>query len=608
LTTEDQSEPDYKALYKRLVEEQLQKEAVNIEKREMRMLAEEALKSSLMVDDRFNAVVFVDHLLNSYPYGFITPMNDMGGDVVYRYDDTEGIFLDDGVPFAEKELETIMGEDTSTAMYSHVVKHLQVKTYTDPHDFEEVPEIVVLENGSFNIGSGKLGVHNPLYNAKNKLPVTYKASAECPLFLKFLEEVIPNNIMFFQEWLGYHLLKDYRFQRVVVFQGDGDNGKSTLLGVMAAFLGPQNISTENLYRLSSNRFSPAELHGKLANIAADIGPDELKHTGTIKMLTGGDYITAERKNRDPFQFRNYAKLTFSCNQLPKTPDETLAFFKRFIVIPFNEAIPREKQDPQLLEKLTTEEELSGIFNWAYQGLKRALERGRLAEPGDAVSRKELYMAMSDPVTGFYNEHIEINRECFETKEDLVNAFFQYCKNKGFVPPSDRTFYTQFKKLGRISDYRPTLYSDENPQGKQAASYKGIRLYGCQKSEYYTSKKEYQATDDTQTKLTGSKNSKDSEDSKDLLLSPHRENKKLEKEIKNGHYPHYPHYKQDEQLIKLAREYLKNNGGKAPTADLVMCLRDNGYEFNAFKRLKPYTLIFRIKNAQIELIENKEDDQ
>ena len=182
------------------------------------------------------------------------------------------------------------------------------------------------------------------------------------------------------------------------------------------------------------------------------------------MLTGGDWITAERKNRDPFPYQNYAKLTFSCNQLPRTPDETLAFFKRFIVLVFNEPIPKEKQDPKLLEKLTTESELSGILNWALTGLKRCLVRGRMAEPGDAAERKELYLAMSDPVTGFYNEYIEEDAESFEIKQDLVNAFSLYCRQRGFVAISDRKFFEQFKKTAYVRDYKPKLYTPEHPDG------------------------------------------------------------------------------------------------------------------------------------------------
>ena len=449
----------------------------------------------------------------------------------------------------------------------------------------------------------QLEPHKPINYARNKLPVKYNPEATCPRFQEFLKQVLPENTHFIQEWIGYHLIKDYRYQRCVVLLGDGDNGKSTLLNTITALLGPQNISTENLYRLTTNRFSPAELHGKLANISADIGPDELRHTGTIKMLTGGDWITAERKNRDPFPYRNYAKLTFSCNQLPKTPDETHAFFKRFIVLTLDRQIPKHEQDPQLQDKLTTESELSGILNWALTGLKRCLERGTLAEPGDAATRKELYLAMSDPVTGFINTHITEDPECFEVKQDLVNAFTQYCKTRGFIPVSDRKFYEQLRKTLFLKDYKPKLYTKEHPDGKQTSCYKGIKLTGFNLSERYATKEDYQTHHGTEKTLDHKDvNIDDIDHIKDPQTNPEKNSDR--EEYKDPRYTGYHGYKKDSKLIETTKRYLQKNGGSTETSSLVQHLRDQGYSFEDYLRLKKLPL-FTLEKTRISLREDQQ---
>ena len=487
--------------YKHRLTETIETEAKRITKRELDNLAYEATRNQFYENDKFNPMLLLEFLIgNTIQDYFVTPMNDQGGDVIWKYNEILGIYENTGIPWVKELVQELLGNDCRKNKQSEVVEQIKVKTYKAPREFEEIPRIVVLNNGSFNIHTGELEPHNPLYYAKSRIPITYDPEATCPNFKKFLKEVIPNSVNFYQEWLGYHLLKDYRFQRCVVCLGDGDNGKSTLLRIQTSFLGTENIATQSLYRLSTNRFAPAELYRKTANIAADIGPDELRHTGTIKMLTGGDYISAEHKNRDPFSFKNYAKLTFSCNQLPKTPDQTLAFFKRFIVLMFNDPIPKDKQDPNLLEKLTTQEELSGIFNFAYDGLKRALERKSLDEPGDTLERKELYLAMSDPVTGFVNEYIVEEWNSFELKQDLINAFFSYCKKKGFIPKSDRKFYEEFKKTVYVRDYHPKLYSAEYPNGKQVACYKGVKLLKKSRCKFFKSKNDYLASLGSQTRL------------------------------------------------------------------------------------------------------------
>ena len=454
---------------KLLLGEKLREEATRAD---ARMAGEELRRIFYTSDEeegQFKPMRFVNYLLEAYPGQFATPANDMGGDVIWRYNAVKGIWEPDGVPWAEQQLQAILGEAVTTGIYTETVKHLQVATYTDPETFTENPHVVALLNGALNSVTREFTPHSPAYKAKTRLPVTYDPDADCPTIKAFLRRVAGDSLPFLQEWTGYHLLKDYRFQRCVVLVGEGDNGKSTLLSLLTVFLGTWNVTGQSLYRLSSNRFASAELYFKLANIAADIGPDELRHTGTLKMLTGGDWITAERKNRDPFKYMNYAKLSFSCNQLPRTPDETLAFYKRFIVVLFSETIPRGEQDPTLLEKMTTPCELSGLLNWALEGLDRLLRQGGFTEAGTALERRELYKRMSDPVTGFVNDCVEEDPEAWVEKQEVLAAFAGYCRDRGFIPCSDKKFLEDFKKQVYCREFMPKV------GGRQVRALRGIRL-------------------------------------------------------------------------------------------------------------------------------------
>jgi len=525
------------------------------------------------------------NVLNSYPgKTFITIMNDQGGDVIWRYNPEYGIFVNTGVPFIEQTLLRILGTETKPRMYTAVQKHMQVKTYTEPERFEEYPYVVVMKNGSFNLLTGELTEHSPDYMAKSKIPISYDKNAECPTFIKFLERVLPKteHRKFWQEWVGYHFLKDYRFQRTVILQGDGDNGKSTLLSVLSTLIGNDNVSTENLFRLTTNRFSPAELYGKMANISADIGPQELKFTGMIKTLTGNDLVPAERKARDPFSFKNHAKLTFSCNQLPKTPDRTLAFYKRFIVLVTGPSIPIEEQDASLIETLTSDEELSGIFNWAIKGLQRALENGKLSEPSDILERKELYQNMSEPDVGFINDYLIESPGAFVTRDEAYRRFTVWCDENGFIPCSEKSLYKTIRNGFYCKDDRKTV-----SKGQVERGWVGIAWFDQVKQEILSEK----------TALT------------DNITSPRKQKQitteqqipvKSDKPVKK--YPSVDIQEEDKPIIDLARAYLLNNGGKCPSENLVMHLRDEGFEFEAFKRLKEYSLIFKVSNGKIHLLE------
>ena len=440
----------------------------------------------------------------------ITPMNDQGGDVIWKYNETRGIYENIGIPWIRELVQSLLSRDCRKNKQTEVVEQIKVKTYKNPKEFVQTPGVIVLKNGCYNIITREFSRHQPTYYAKAQLPVSYDPQADCPRFKEFLNEIIPTQIDFYQEWMGYHLVNDYRYQRCVILVGDGDNGKSTLLNVQTAFIGSENTTSLSMYKLSTNRFAVAELDGKIANIAADIGPDELRHTGTFKMLTGGDWMSVERKNRDPFQMKNAAKLTFSCNQLPRTPDETLAFFKRFVVIVFDKVIPKKQQDPHLLEVLTTDFELSGILNWALEGLYKATERGYLAEPEELTERRDLYMAMSDPVNGFCNTHIIENHEAYEIKQDIIKAFHTYCNEKGFVQLSERRFVEQFKKNLHVRESRLTLYTKTHPEGDRFRVWRGVELdNSCEKTEFSKERnafvRDVQDVQGTQTRLKNTQN-------------------------------------------------------------------------------------------------------
>ena len=137
-----------------------------------------------------------------------------------------------------------------------------------------------------------------------------------------------------QEIIGYCLYKGYPIQKAIMLVGSGSNGKSVFIQLLQHFLGVYHCASNSLQKLAVNRFSLSSLHGKLANLFADLSSSSLSDTSIFKMLTGGDLIQAEKKFKDEFSFTNYAKLIFSANAIPKSPDDSDAFFRRWIIIVF----------------------------------------------------------------------------------------------------------------------------------------------------------------------------------------------------------------------------------------------------------------------------------
>ncbi|MBC7219060.1 MAG: hypothetical protein H5T49_02855, partial [Hadesarchaea archaeon] len=297
---------------------------------------------------------------------------------IYYY--TDGYYRPKGETLIEEECRKRLADLATEHRVKEVVYHIRETTYRNSKDFNPPKNLICLRNGVLDLTSGQLHPHGPNPIFLSRIPVDYDPAAVCPNFRKFLGEILEEDIHpLVQEMFGYCLLRDYPLARAFMLLGGGNNGKSTLLRILRALLGDENVSAKSLQDIVGDRFAAAELFGRLANVFADLPSRRLgSDTGRFKMLTGEDLMDAQRKHRDPFKFQNYAKLVFSANELPATADLSEAFWRRWILIKFNRVFPEgdPKTDPYIADKITGDpQEMSGILNWALEGLKRVLERG-----------------------------------------------------------------------------------------------------------------------------------------------------------------------------------------------------------------------------------------
>lgn len=314
---------------------------------------------------------------------------------------------------------------------NETVAHITETTYAERKKFDNPYTLIAVENGLLDVLTGELQPHTPDKMTTTKLPVPYNKDATCPKIMKFLSEIHHEaDIPIIQEIVGYCLLKRYPFGTAFMFLGPGENGKSTELNLIEALVGEDNVANPSLQDLLYNRFAKAELYGKLVNIHADIPSTKLEKTGVFKMLTGWDTIYMERKNRDPFYGKNYAKLIYSANELPETTDLTLAFFRRWILIRFPNSFPEgdPNTDSDIIDKLTTPEELSGFLNWALEGLHRLLKQSHFTRTKTRKEVEDEWIMKTDSLRAFTNELVEVKPGTFTTKAQFYERYKKFCSD------------------------------------------------------------------------------------------------------------------------------------------------------------------------------------
>lgn len=302
------------------------------------------------------------------------------------------------------------------------------------------PFIVNLRNGLYNVLDGSFKPHTPDYYSTVQINANFDPNARCSQFLKFLKSILQQEeIYLMQEIFGYLLIPVNKAQKSFVFVGAPNAGKSTLLSIaQEVLLGSENVSNIPWQSLG-DRFNKAELFGKLANIFADLPSKNIDDGGMFKALTGEDYITAERKNKDPFSFRPYARLLFSCNEIPRNyTDRSDGFYRRLIIIRFDKSVPAKKRDPNLRERLSVERD--GILMWALDGLRRLIKNSYLFTETESTRAELLrYKVESNSALLFLDEccTIDENAEC--VREELFEHYREFCIKNGLKPMSQTSF-------------------------------------------------------------------------------------------------------------------------------------------------------------------------
>lgn len=301
---------------------------------------------------------------------------------------------------------------------------------------------VNLRNGMLNIQNRRLYPHNQDFYSTIQLPIEYSEMAVCPLFQQFLMEIFEGDrerIDLLQEFMGYSLVPDTRYEKALLMLGQGANGKSTLITVWEHIIGRDNCSSVALGNLM-NEFHRVKLHKRLLNIAAEVRDTTLEQADYFKRIVSGDTIDAAHKFKDVFEFRPFARLVFAMNKVPRIKDTSHAFYRRLLIQPFNRVFEPHEQDKQLQKKLIAEAD--GIFVWALRGLDRLYDNDAFTEPQVVREALDEYRRENNPVVAFVQDKCNLDTEFSTGKSFLYEEYKKYCDTYGFKAASLSTFFKE----------------------------------------------------------------------------------------------------------------------------------------------------------------------
>lgn len=334
----------------------------------------------------------------------------------------------------QKHIKASRSNRSKKAMLSEAMHYMPIM----PSQMDRHKGHINTPAGVIELKTGRIIEHSPEHYFSKLTNAEYDLHAECPLWLKFLEDIFAGDkdlIRYVQKAVGYSLSGSTAEQCMFFLLGSGRNGKSTFIEVIRDIFGDyaSNIQPESIMvrRSGGSAINSDIARLKGARLVTCSEPNEgaRLNEGLIKQLTGGDPVTARKLYGEEFEFQPEFKLWVSTNHKPIIRGTDIGVWRRIHLIPFNVQIPESKVDRQLKYKL--EGELTGIFRWAVDGCLLYRKEG-LRMP----------KIMQDSVKEYHREM------------DVLSAFIEDCctEGKGLSVQSSQLYAAYLKWAEQGNEY------------------------------------------------------------------------------------------------------------------------------------------------------------
>lgn len=372
--------------------------------------------------------------------------DDMFSKIPCYYDKNKNIFL-----YNKIEKKWILGDETDLINIAKFVigedkcnnpsfRKPLLNAIKDKARWKKPKEVsknwIQFENCFYDIKDlKKIDIESEYFN-QIKIPHKLGVNTSTPIIDKhIISWVGKEQYDLFVQICAYSMLKDYPFARFFIFYGTGQDGKSTAGDFISKLVGNNNTCNIDIDNLNTNRFESQKLYQKTLAICGEIDYKLLKNTKKLKGITGNDPMTIEFKNKNPFNYYNFAKLIWFANGLPPTYDKTQGFYRRTIVLKFPNKF-KEKTNP--LSNISEEEYENFCLKCMYY-LRHLLEYCFFEK---SIKEKEQeYEDLSNPVIKFLSSNVfESYDDDFILASELYASYLKFAKIKGYRGFNSRDFY------------------------------------------------------------------------------------------------------------------------------------------------------------------------
>ena len=270
-------------------------------------------------------------------------------------------------------------------------------------------------------------------------------------------------VEFLQKVLGYCMTGETSERFLFVIFGDGTNGKTVLLRVLEAILGPlfTPLDRKVLLETRSSSSHSAELiplkFARIGSLSETEDDGKLNET-QVKRLSGAEgSLSARDCGEKQIKFETAAKLILATNHLPQVSGDK-AIMGRMLLLPFLQEFAETPENTEKTALLQTEY-LSQMFTFIARGAKEWYAKGTLGEPPEVCQFEKLqYTREIDSMGLFLEQHVLDEKDYEKThgqkmkpkdrprKNELYAYYIEFCSTEHLTPVlGSKKFYQRLNK-------------------------------------------------------------------------------------------------------------------------------------------------------------------
>jgi putative DNA primase/helicase len=340
---------------------------------------------------------------------------------------------------------------------------------------EPAKDWIVCRNGIVNVITDEVRELTHRLWAQSGLEFDWNVEAECPTWDRFLEDVFgddPESVMFLEEFMGYCMTGDTKFEKAAMLIGPRRSGKSTIVDLIGKLVGDgayaglsfndwlstaksaQVLIGKRVVAFPDVRLKPVKWYGA----SVDRGGIDHRSSELLLKITGRDKISIGQMYAEAWNGVLQAKIILTSNEVPNFNDTSGVLPTRFIKLQFRRSFAG-CEDVNLRSKLYAE--LPGIAAYCIGAYQRLCKRGHFIQPASAADLERAVLAASDPFSAMALECFVPDPAGTVTKAVAYSRFQTWCEDNGH-PDLKRT--TRDNKFGErlrtvagfehLTDYRP----------------------------------------------------------------------------------------------------------------------------------------------------------